>query len=108
LRSSGSVHEEATHGIGSGENVTQSSASCDNVSMIEMTIVGQRVVEGNCFGKHAQGGMSGGHLPAKVGGRPCPCGAMDDEAEASGWSLTIPGARMARVLGEQVGWSGTL
>jgi glucokinase len=41
-------------------------------------------------GRHAQAGCLGGHLPAKVGGRPCTCGAIGClEAEASGWALPL-------------------
>jgi glucokinase len=52
-------------------------------------IGGAAMIEGKLLrGKHAQAGCLGGHLPAKVGGRSCTCGAIGClEAEASGWSL---------------------
>ena len=49
------------------------------------------MIEGKLLrGKHAQAGCLGGHLPARVGGRPCTCGAIGcAEAEASGWALPL-------------------
>jgi glucokinase len=41
-------------------------------------------------GKHAQAGCLGGHLPIRIGGRICTCGAEGcAEAEASGWALPL-------------------
>jgi glucokinase len=41
-------------------------------------------------GRHFQAGCLGGHLPVRLGGRPCTCGALGcAESEASGWALPI-------------------
>ncbi|MGO8797170.1 MAG: ROK family protein [Candidatus Sulfotelmatobacter sp.] len=54
-------------------------------------IGGAAMIEGRLLrGKHAQAGCLGGHLPAKVGGHVCTCGAIGCvEAEASGWALPV-------------------
>jgi glucokinase len=41
-------------------------------------------------GKHGQAGVLGGHVPVRVNGRRCTCGALGcAESEASGWSLPL-------------------
>jgi glucokinase len=74
-----------------GERHAGAARGCDNLVMITLGtgIGGAAMIEGKLLrGKHAQAGCLGGHLPAKVGGRPCTCGAIGClEAEASGWSL---------------------
>jgi glucokinase len=76
-----------------GERYAGAARGCDNVVMITLGtgIGGAAMIEGKMLrGKHAQAGCLGGHLPAKVGGRPCTCGAIGClEAEASGWSLPL-------------------
>jgi glucokinase len=76
-----------------GEHHAGAAHGCDNVVMITLGtgIGGAAMIEGKLLrGKHAQAGCLGGHLPAKVGGRPCTCGAIGClEAEASGWSLPL-------------------
>jgi glucokinase len=76
-----------------GERHAGAARGCDNVVMITLGtgIGGAAMIEGKLLrGKHAQAGCLGGHLPAKVGGRPCTCGAVGcSEAEASGWALPI-------------------
>ncbi|MFY9674308.1 MAG: ROK family protein [Terriglobales bacterium] len=76
-----------------GERYAGAARGCDNVVMITLGtgIGGAAMIEGKLLrGKHAQAGCLGGHLPAKVGGRPCTCGAIGCiEAEASGWSLPL-------------------
>ncbi len=74
-----------------GERYAGAARGCDDVVMITLGtgIGGAAMIEGKLLrGKHAQAGCLGGHLPAKVGGRPCTCGAVGClEAEASGWAL---------------------
>lgn len=74
-----------------GERHTGAARGIDNVVMITLGtgIGGAAMIEGKLLrGRHAQAGCLGGHLPAKVGGRLCTCGAIGClEAEASGWSL---------------------
>jgi glucokinase len=76
-----------------GEHYVGAARGCDNVVMITLGtgIGGAAMIEGKLLrGKHAQAGCLGGHLPAKVGGRPCTCGAIGClEAEASGWALPL-------------------
>ena len=76
-----------------GERHAGAAAGCDNVVMITLGtgIGGAAMIEGKLLrGKHAQAGCLGGHLPAKVGGRQCTCGAIGClEAEASGWALPL-------------------
>jgi len=76
-----------------GERHVGAARGCDNLVMITLGtgIGGAAMIEGKLLrGKHAQAGCLGGHLPAKVGGRPCTCGAIGCmEAEASGWALPI-------------------
>jgi glucokinase len=76
-----------------GEWHVGAARGCDNVVMITLGtgIGGAAMIEGKLLrGKHAQAGCLGGHLPAKVGGRPCTCGAIGClEAEASGWALPL-------------------
>lgn len=41
-------------------------------------------------GKHGQAGLLGGHVPLRIGGRPCTCGGIGcAETEAGGWSLPL-------------------
>jgi glucokinase len=91
-----------------GERHAGAARGCDNVVMITLGtgIGGAAMIEGKLLrGKHAQAGCLGGHLPAKVGGRPCTCGAIGClEAEASGWSLPFlasewPGFSASRLAG---------
>jgi glucokinase len=76
-----------------GERHAGAARGCDNVVMITLGtgIGGAAMLEGKLLrGKHAQAGCLGGHLPARVGGRPCTCGAIGCvEAEASGWALPL-------------------
>jgi glucokinase len=76
-----------------GERHAGAARGCDDVVMITLGtgIGGAAMIEGKLLrGKHAQAGCLGGHLPARVGGRPCTCGAIGClEAEASGWSLPL-------------------
>ncbi len=76
-----------------GERHAGAARGCDDVVMITLGtgIGGAAMIEGKLLrGKHAQAGCLGGHLPAKVGGRLCTCGAIGClEAEASGWSLPL-------------------
>ena len=76
-----------------GERHCGAARGCDNLVMITLGtgIGGAAMIEGKLLrGKHAQAGCLGGHLPAKVGGRACTCGAVGCmEAEASGWALPI-------------------
>ncbi len=76
-----------------GERHVGAARGCDNIVMITLGtgIGGAAMIEGKLLrGKHAQAGCLGGHLPAKVGGRTCTCGAVGcSEAEASGWALPI-------------------
>jgi glucokinase len=91
-----------------GERHAGAARGCDNVVMITLGtgIGGAAMIEGKLLrGKHAQAGCLGGHLPAKVGGRPCTCGAIGClEAEASGWSLPFlasewPGFSASKLAG---------
>jgi glucokinase len=93
-----------------GERHAGAARGCDNVVMITLGtgIGGAAMIEGKLLrGRHAQAGCLGGHLPAKVGGRPCTCGAIGClEAEASGWSLPFlasewPGFPASRLAGEE-------
>lgn len=76
-----------------GERYAGAARGFDDVVMITLGtgIGGATMIEGRLLrGKHAQAGCLGGHLPAKVGGRPCTCGAIGClEAEASGWALPL-------------------
>jgi len=76
-----------------GERHAGAARGWDNVVMITLGtgIGGVAMIEGKLLrGKHAQAGCLGGHLPARVGGRLCTCGATGCvEAEASGWSLPL-------------------
>jgi glucokinase len=76
-----------------GERHVGAVRGCDDVVMITLGtgIGGAAMIEGKLLrGKHAQAGCLGGHLPAKVGGRLCTCGAIGClESEASGWALPI-------------------
>lgn len=93
-----------------GERHTGAARGCDNLVMITLGtgIGGAAMIEGKLLrGKHAQAGCLGGHLPARVGGRPCTCGAIGClEAEASGWSLPLlarewPGFPVSKLTGQK-------
>jgi glucokinase len=93
-----------------GERFTGAARGCDDVVMITLGtgIGGAAMIEGKLLrGKHAQAGL-GGHLPARVGGRPCTCGAIGClEAEASGWSLPLlarewPGFPASKLAGQDI------
>ncbi|MGA9353864.1 MAG: ROK family protein [Terriglobales bacterium] len=93
-----------------GERHAGAARGCDDVVMITLGtgIGGAAMIEGKLLrGKHAQAGCLGGHLPAKVGGRPCTCGAIGClEAEASGWSLPLlarewPGFAASKLAGPE-------
>jgi glucokinase len=93
-----------------GERHAGAARGCDNVVMITLGtgIGGAAMIEGKLLrGKHAQAGCLGGHLPARVGGRPCTCGAIGClEAEASGWSLPLlagewPGFSASKLAGQK-------
>jgi glucokinase len=92
-----------------GERHAGAARGCDDVVMITLGtgIGGAAMIGGKLLrGKHAQAGCLGGHLLAKVGGRPCTCGAIGClEAEASGWSLPLlasewPGFSASRLAGQ--------
>lgn len=76
-----------------GERHAGAAKGIDNLVMITLGtgIGGAAMIEGKLLrGRHAQAGCLGGHLPAKVGGRRCTCGAIGCmEAEASGWALPL-------------------
>ncbi len=76
-----------------GERYAGAARGYDDVVMITLGtgVGGAAMIEGKLLrGKHAQAGCLGGHLPAKVGGRACTCGAIGCiEAEASGWALPL-------------------
>ncbi|HTB98449.1 MAG TPA: ROK family protein [Terracidiphilus sp.] len=76
-----------------GEAYAGAGRGFENIVMITLGtgIGGVAMIEGKLLrGKHAQAGCIGGHLPVKVDGRKCTCGALGcAEAEASGWSLPI-------------------
>lgn len=76
-----------------GERHAGAARGIDNLVMITLGtgIGGAAMIEGKLLrGRHAQAGCLGGHLPAKVGGRLCTCGAIGCmEAEASGWALPL-------------------
>jgi glucokinase len=76
-----------------GERYAGAARGYDDVVMVTLGtgIGGAAMIEGRLLrGRHAQAGCLGGHLPAKVGGRPCTCGAIGClEAEASGWALPL-------------------
>ena len=76
-----------------GERHAGVARGIDNLVMITLGtgIGGAAMIEGRLLrGRHSQAGCLGGHLPAKVGGRLCTCGAIGCmEAEASGWSLPL-------------------
>jgi len=54
-------------------------------------IGGVVMIEGRPLrGKHGQAGALGGHVPVRLNGRACTCGAIGcAESEASGWALPI-------------------
>lgn len=76
-----------------GERYAGAARGYDDVVMITLGtgVGGAAMIEGKLLrGRHAQAGCLGGHLPAKVGGRACTCGAVGcTEAEASGWALPL-------------------
>lgn len=74
-----------------GEAYTGAGRGFENIVMITLGtgIGGVAMIEGKLLrGKHAQAGCIGGHLPVRVDGRKCTCGALGcAEAEASGSAL---------------------
>jgi len=76
-----------------GEAYAGAGRGFENIVMITLGtgIGGVAMIEGKLLrGKHAQAGCIGGHLPVKVEGRKCTCGAVGcAEAEASGWALPL-------------------
>jgi glucokinase len=64
-------------------------------------IGGVAMIEGKLLrGKHAQAGCIGGHLPVRLDGRKCTCGAIGcAEAEASGWALPLLVKEWAGIAG---------
>src|SRR5260370_13515089 len=74
-----------------GERHAGAARGCDNLVMMPLGtgIGGAAMIEGKLLrGKHAQAGCLGGHLPARVGGRPCTWGAIGCVGcEASGWAV---------------------
>jgi len=51
-----------------------------------VAMMGGRLLQG----KHGQAGLLGGHIPLRIGGRPCTCGGIGcAETEAGGWSLPL-------------------
>ena len=76
-----------------GEAYAGAGRGFENIVMITLGtgIGGVAMIEGKLLrGKHAQAGCIGGHLPVKLDGRMCTCGAIGcAEAEASGWSLPL-------------------
>lgn len=76
-----------------GEAYAGAGRGFENIVMITLGtgIGGVAMIEGKLLrGKHAQAGCIGGHLPVRLEGRTCTCGAIGcAEAEASGWSLPM-------------------
>jgi glucokinase len=76
-----------------GEAYAGAARGFEDIVMITLGtgIGGVAMIEGKLLrGKHAQAGCLGGHLPVKLNGRQCTCGAIGcAEAEASGWSLPL-------------------
>jgi glucokinase len=76
-----------------GEAYAGAGRGFENIVMITLGtgIGGVAMIEGKLLrGKHAQAGCIGGHLPVRLDGRKCTCGAIGcAEAEASGWSLPM-------------------
>ena len=89
-----------------GERYAGAARGCDNAVMITLGtgIGGVAMIEGKLLrGKHAQAGCLGGHLPAKVDGRLCTCGAIGCvEAEASGWALPFLAREWKDVSGSRL------
>ncbi|MGB0051382.1 MAG: ROK family protein, partial [Terracidiphilus sp.] len=76
-----------------GEAYAGAGRGFENTVMITLGtgIGGVAMIEGKLLrGKHAQAGCIGGHLPVRLDGRKCTCGAIGcAEAEASGWALPL-------------------
>jgi glucokinase len=76
-----------------GEACAGAGRGFENIVMITLGtgIGGVAMIEGKLLrGKHAQAGCIGGHLPVRIDGRKCTCGATGcAEAEASGWALPL-------------------
>lgn len=59
-------------------------------------------------GKHGQAGVLGGHVPVRLNGRKCTCGAIGcAESEASGWALPLvcaewPGFAQSTLSGGEI------
>lgn len=76
-----------------GEHYAGAARGNDDVVMITLGtgIGGAAMIDGRLLrGKHFQAGCLGGHLPVRLGGRACTCGALGcAESEASGWALPL-------------------
>lgn len=76
-----------------GERYAGAARGIDDVVMVTLGtgIGGAAMIGGHLLrGRHFQAGCLGGHLPVRLDGRPCTCGALGcAESEASGWALPI-------------------
>ena len=76
-----------------GEHYAGVARGFDDVVMVTLgTGIGGAAMIGAHLlrGRHFQAGCLGGHLPVKLDGRTCTCGAIGcAESEASGWALPI-------------------
>lgn len=76
-----------------GEHYAGVARGIDDVVMVTLGtgIGGAAMIGGHLLrGRHFQAGCLGGHLPVRLDGRPCTCGALGcAESEASGWALPI-------------------
>ena len=74
-----------------GESVAGAARGQRDVVMLTLgTGIGCAVLAGGSLyrGAHGQGGILGGHITVRVGGRLCTCGSRGcAESEASGWAL---------------------
>lgn len=73
-----------------GEHYAGAAQGIDDVAMFTLgTGIGGAVISGGCIvrGPHQQAGLLG-HVPVRIDGRICSCGALGcAESEASGWAL---------------------
>jgi glucokinase len=76
-----------------GERYAGAARGIEDVVMVTLGtgIGGAAMIGGHLLrGRHFQAGCLGGHLPVKLDGRTCTCGAVGcAESEASGWALPI-------------------
>jgi len=76
-----------------GEHYAGVARGIDDVVMVTLGtgIGGAAMIGGRLLrGRHFQAGCLGGHLPVRLDGRTCTCGAIGcAESEASGWALPI-------------------